>query len=305
MHLLSTYPLFFMFFLDSPCCFASLQSSTSLSPQFDPNAAPVDPRFTVGQIPGNVRINGLSAYMNIIKIFSNQGQETFNADLPRGPVIIEEPPWNDVAIGYQSVGNARLPRRFLLWGMRYIMEEMITNGFLNTSFILLYDDDPVGTVKFTRIERPNMLLPLNEDGNSNTSNTANITDSDLTVIANYPQGARTIPIDGFFLSIVGAIMELAPKAASSLLRPYSYILPHYSLHLHVMFPLGKTSSRRFTNAYAINGMWQLACFVSNERRFSEVSATLLVNGSPIGREVLDFNSPIMTKNITTDEISQS
>ena len=261
-----------------------------------------DPKFGLIAHPTDQKVNGLSTYMNVVKLLHDQSLQEFHDDMPPGVLRSSLPPWNDVSISCLAPQGMVLPRRYVVWGLYQALNFLAKNSFKVTQFYLYYDDKPAGFILVTAKgqlnlgdgEGTNMSMNAQlwekipndpENGVKNPNNTTTIAnsayDSDVSEVPN----ARVISIPGSFLLISAMLVRLAEHNAYAQLKNFDLYNNDFETYCAVQN--AQAAEETHPPYYAIiDGLWDMAKYMTEMRKFREIYADINNHGRFFARITL-------------------
>ena len=290
----------FLILLHSSCLLASYvvsNGTATVNPNdsslLDVNADALGgERFKIKLFPTNIPINGLDTYTTMTKLLSLQALKDISYDVG-SPIIFSLPPWDSVKV---TIGPppGGLPRRYIVWGLYQTMKTFADYGFVCITVHLLWDTKYVGQITIDKKDQSGILgadktktaaLKATQAATmGNSTLPAEMVSRDLAFTTDvvYVSHAKTLTIPGTFLACAAAMTHLADRDKQSDFLPFYFKDDTY----HVATIVNAPESAAAPVAAVIQAFWDIAAFVTRNRRFSEVQADVRVNGRDYARIVL-------------------
>ena len=243
----------------------------------------MDPRFAIAPEAGSEFINGISTYMNTIRLLSILALGDFDGQLASAESV-SQAPWSDVNITVATVDNTRpLERRFAIWGLFQSVYYLAQGGFTDCIINLYYDRQPVGLVRFRLTAAGGA-----SDGSSSTSwnsTSLNSTDADLeaaiTGRIRFAAEAQDLPQASVYLMLCLALTRLAEEDSDDRMTKIAFDLAQYDTSLDLS-SVTRRVEPYMTVADALAGVYQVAREVTRQQRYAEFTGLIRVERSLIG-----------------------
>ena len=265
-------------------------------------ALKIDPRFGITYRGGRYPINGLSAYMNVLRSLAIQALLDWQSDLAQ-PSRVSQSPWNNVNVTASPLQEGQpVPRRYVVWGLAESIYYLAQHKFRSGTFYLKYDGQDVGVVVYN----PSVIPPgdnLSESIKWTDSQALDGANARITVDTSYVDKGKTISIPGTYLPFSAALMFLAAFHQYDEVTTFDADNEEFDSTISLQNYGGSAGAPFATASNFISALWEVAKFVTSNRKFAELDAEFNINGRLVGRISLRVRAPKAGTSIGTGATS--
>ncbi|MDI1485864.1 MAG: hypothetical protein OHK93_004053 [Ramalina farinacea] len=249
----------------------------------------VDPRLTIDPEAGAGAVNEISAYINALGLLSALAIKDFDSTLT-STLSASIAPWDDVKISIQR-GQAPLPRRFAIWGLFRAIYYISKTAPTNSTIGLQYDGQPVGTILFRSVTRPNALDAAGSD--SSTNITVAFPPEALPPEAlpatqtTYKSNGKDLSLAGIYISLASALVQMAEKAATDLMFALTHGWPEFDTWIKIT-PEMRVDPPDMAVVDGISAVCQTANTIAERARYAEFTTLVIVQDMLVGRIDVEY-----------------